>query len=241
MRSRDLRLGQLTFLAACVLFQTTVAQDVAASPLLGSGDPAWLSYKPVESAIVFPGGVPDTVVELGNGMLEDSAAKEFAAGWRGMLRREPRIVRVESSDRQHEVVLATPAEINAWRPPAGPTGSLKHDGYKLYVDKNSPVIEGGDDWYDIIVRYCDLLLGHSRFSLSIAGHEVGHWIADATLPGEPLNGCTSTRGSLDHVAIHHGDSVQVPGWPDGPEKAPLDYLSIVPDRVRAGAVMNKVH
>jgi alpha-glucuronidase len=100
---------------------------------------------------------------------------------------------------------------------------------------------GPDGWYDISVRYFDLLHGHSHFSLSIAGHEVDHWTADDTLPGETLNGSTSTRRSLDHVAIHRGDSVQVTGWPDGPEKAPLDYLSIVPDRVRAGVVMNKVH
>ena len=33
---------------------------------------------------------------------------------------------------------------------------------------------------------------------------------------------------MDHVMIHHGDSVQVSGRPEGPEKAPLDYLSIVP-------------
>jgi len=85
------------------------------------------------------------------------------------------------------------------------------------------------------------LHGHSRFSVSIADHEVDHWIADDTLPGETLNGSTSTRRSLDHVAIHHGDSVQVTGWPDGQEKAPLDYLSIVPDRVRTGVVANKVH
>ena len=37
------------------------------------------------------------------------------------------------------------------------------------------------------------------------------WSADDTLPGETLNGSTSTRRSLDHVAIHRGDSVEVTG------------------------------
>jgi len=100
---------------------------------------------------------------------------------------------------------------------------------------------GPDGWYDMSVQYFDLLHGHSRFSLSIAGHEVDHWTADDTLPGETLNGSTSTRRSLAHVAIHHGDSVEVTGWPDGPEKAPLDYLSIEPDRAGADVVMNRVH
>jgi hypothetical protein len=60
------------------------------------------------------------------------------------------------------------------------------------------------------------------------------------LPGETLNGSTSTRRSLEHVAIHHGDSIEILGWPDGSEKAPLDYLSIVPAQVRAGVAMNQV-
>jgi alpha-glucuronidase len=140
-----LRLVQLTVLSASILLPTAGAQEVGAAAVLGSGDPAWLSYKPVESGIVFPGGIPVTVVELGNSVVEDSAAKELAAGWRGMLQHEPRIVRVESSANQAEVVLGTQAEINAWRPHATPIRSLKHDGYRLYRDKDALVIEGGDD------------------------------------------------------------------------------------------------
>ncbi len=98
-----------------------------------------------------------------------------------------------------------------------------------------------DGWYDISVQHFDLLHGQSRFSLSVAGHEVDHWTADDTLPGETLNGSTSTRRLVEHVAIHRGDTVQVTGWPDGPEKAPLDYLSIVPDRAREAASSNQVH
>jgi alpha-glucuronidase len=145
VRSRGPRLVQLAFLSACVLLRTSVAQEVSASPALGSGDPAWLSYKPVEPAIVFPSGVPDTVVELGNSMLEDSAAKELAAGWRGMLQHEPRLVRAEGSGVRGEVVLGTQAEINAWRPHALASRPLAPDGYRLYVDKNALVVEGGDD------------------------------------------------------------------------------------------------
>ena len=100
---------------------------------------------------------------------------------------------------------------------------------------------GPDGWYDISVQYFDLLHGHSRFSLSVAGHEVDDWVADDTLPGSTLNGSTSTRRTLNHVAIHRGDLVEGTGWPDGAEKAPLDYLSIVPSHVPAGAAKNQVH
>lgn len=85
-----------------------------------------------------------------------------------------------------------------------------------------------DGWYNIAVQYFDLLHGHSRFSLSVAGNDVDHWTADDTLPSDKLNGSTSTRRVLDRMAIHRGDIISVTGWPDGPEPAPLDYLNIVP-------------
>ena len=90
-----------------------------------------------------------------------------------------------------------------------------------------------DGWYDVTVQYFDLLHGHSRFALSVAGNEVEHWVADDTLPGGTLNGSTSTRRVLNRVAIHRGDRIRVTGWPDGPEPAPLDYLEIVPSAVHS--------
>ena len=144
MSSCALRLVQLTLLSASVLLPRAVGQEAGTAAVLGSGDPAWLSYKQVDSGIVFQGSIPDTVVELGNNVLEDSATKELASGWRGMLKHEPRIVRTENSGARAEVVLGTQAEINAWRPHATPALLLKHDGYRLYRDKEALVIEGGD-------------------------------------------------------------------------------------------------
>jgi alpha-glucuronidase len=141
---RGLHLAQLTFLCAFALLPTISTQGAAASTTLETGEPAWLSYQNVKSATVFPGGIPDTVVELGNSLLEDSAARELAAGWRGMLRHEPRVVHAHSGD-DREVVLGTQEEINAWRPHAASTKSLAHDEFRIYWDKNTLVIEGGDD------------------------------------------------------------------------------------------------
>jgi alpha-glucuronidase len=137
-------LAQLTFLSTFALLPSISAQGAAASTPLGPGDPAWLSYQPVKSATVFPGGVPDTVVELGNSLLEDSAARELSAGWWGMLQHEPRVVHAHSGD-DREVALGTQEEINAWRPHAASTKSLAHDAFRIYWDKDTLVIEGGDD------------------------------------------------------------------------------------------------
>jgi alpha-glucuronidase len=83
------------------------------------------------------------------------------------------------------------------------------------------------------MQYFDLLHGHSRFSLSVAGNEVDRWTADDTLPSDKKDGSTSTRISMDNVAIHRGDVLRITGWPDGPEKAPLDYIEVIPSSSRA--------
>jgi len=88
--------------------------------------------------------------------------------------------------------------------------------------------DGADGWYDISVRYFDLMHGESRFALDVAGREVDWWAADINLPNDRLNGHTSTRRLVRSVALHTGDVVKVTGWPDGPEKAPLDNLEITP-------------
>lgn len=172
-----LRLVQLTLLSAFVLLPTVAAQEVGATAVLGSGDPAWLSYKPVEPAIVFPGEIPDTVVKLGNSELEDSAARELAAGWRGMLQRKPRIVRVENGASDGEVVLGTQAEINAWRPHAQATRPLQHDGYRLYVDKNALVIEGGNDRGVLYGTFAVLREIAQQHSLVKLNEEAAPWAA----------------------------------------------------------------
>ena len=164
-----LRPVQRTLLYAFGALPLILAQTVLGSTPLGAGDPAWLSYKPVESAIVFPGGIPDTVVELGSGVLQDSAAREISAGWRGMLQHEPRLAHEEGNGSERQVVLGTSTQIEAWRPHQLPTASLAHDAYKLYWNKNFLVIEGGDDrgiLYGTFALLREIAEQHSLMTLS---------------------------------------------------------------------------
>ena len=85
---------------------------------------------------------------------------------------------------------------------------------------------GADGWYDVTVRYFNLLHGKSHFSLSVAGNEVDAWDADDTLPSDKLDGHPSTRQLFRGIAIHRGDVIRVRGRPDGNEKAPLDYIEV---------------
>ena len=126
------------------------AQDSAPSdPALGAGDPAWLAYNAVQPAAVFgaESSVPDTIVALGQDLLEQSAARELALGWRGMLAHVPRVAdgaTAAPGNRQNLVVLGTQAEVRAWRPALVNGPSLGPDSYRLRRAANILLVEGGD-------------------------------------------------------------------------------------------------
>jgi alpha-glucuronidase len=139
------RFCSLTTRFAALLLPLLLNGLTAAEDPLGPAEPAWLAYRPVNSAAVFPNGIPDTVVVLGHGVLEDSASHELAAGWRGMLQREPRVVTGAGVGLTHAVVIGTQAEVQAWRPSANNSKPFAPDSYRLYRVGRVFVVEGGDD------------------------------------------------------------------------------------------------
>jgi alpha-glucuronidase len=83
--------------------------------------------------------------------------------------------------------------------------------------------------YRVAVEYFDFHDGASTFSLRLNGKELAHWVANNTLPTDKMNGSTSTRYLVpESVTLKPGDKLEIVGHPDGPEPAPLDYISIVP-------------
>jgi alpha-glucuronidase len=135
--------------AALALSAQTPAQDPAPASL-GPGDPAWLVYRAVRPGAVFgsESGIPDTIVLLGQDVLEQSAARELAAGWQGMLDRVPRVL--ESANPQAPgsgetlVVVGTQAETRRWRPELAAGKVLGADAYRLHRAGHTLLIEGGD-------------------------------------------------------------------------------------------------
>jgi alpha-glucuronidase len=130
---------------AALLLPLLATAFAAAQDSLGAGEPAWLAYRPVNSAAVFPDGVPDTVVALGRSTLEDSASHELALGWHGMLQREPRVVIGADGGLKRAVVIGTQTEINAWRPASGNGKPLAADAYRFSRVGGILVVEGGDE------------------------------------------------------------------------------------------------
>jgi alpha-glucuronidase len=127
-----------------LLMLLLAAQVVAAQTRLGAGEPAWLTYRHVDGAVVFPEGIPDTIVVLGRNVLEDSAARELTLGWRGMLRHEPRLEHGASDRSAYAVVVGTQAEIAVWNPHSARVQSIGADGYRLYRAGKDLVVEGGE-------------------------------------------------------------------------------------------------
>ena len=113
--------------------------------------------------------------------------------------------------------------------------------------------------YDIAVQYFDIWSGVSTYTLSVNGAAIATWKSDDTLPPAQadthLDGQTSTRRTIRHVALKPGDALElrsVPGLrlelfhgaqaagltgaaqglriqPNLQEYAPVDYIEIGPD------------
>jgi alpha-glucuronidase len=87
--------------------------------------------------------------------------------------------------------------------------------------------------YAIAVQYFDLRTGVSRYNLLRNGESIAQWKADDTLPpavvDKNLDGSTSTRFTIQHVALKPGDRLTLQGIPDGEERAPVDYLELTPE------------
>ncbi len=90
--------------------------------------------------------------------------------------------------------------------------------------------DGAAGRYTLRVQYFDQRNGVSHFRLRVAGQPIDEWEADLLLPTNTLDSTSSTRREVRGVALRPGDEIRIEGRPDGPERAALDYIEIVPDR-----------
>ncbi len=147
LRTRVLCLSAALLLSCPAFFAQSPgpAAPILETPL-GPGDPAWLAYRPVHIESVFgsASNVPDTIVVLGHNAMEDSAARELALGWRGMLDRIPRVISnatpAATAPAEQRIILGTQSELHF----AAAGAVLSADAYRIHRDGRSIVIEGGD-------------------------------------------------------------------------------------------------
>ena len=87
---------------------------------------------------------------------------------------------------------------------------------------------GAAGWYEVDVEYLDLSDGTSKFKVSVNDQVVDEWRADMLLPGKAPSADSSVRRRIKGIALRPGDVIRIDGTPDGAERAPLDYIEMLP-------------
>jgi alpha-glucuronidase len=85
---------------------------------------------------------------------------------------------------------------------------------------------GASGWRTIHVQYFDLNPGSATFSLAVNNQTIASWTASEVFPTKAPNGDTSTRFTVEGVALRPGDRIHITGKPDGDDKAAFDYVEI---------------
>jgi len=87
---------------------------------------------------------------------------------------------------------------------------------------------GAEGWYEIDVEYFDLSNGVSKFKVSVNDQVVDEWRADMLLPGKEPSADSSVRHRIKGLALRPGDVIRIEATADGAERAPLDYMEVLP-------------
>ncbi|KAH8602459.1 glycoside hydrolase superfamily [Bisporella sp. PMI_857] len=87
--------------------------------------------------------------------------------------------------------------------------------------------------YNIAVNYFDHAGGQSHWQTYINNQPLGEWYGNLEnilghFPSSHIDGHSATRITFQNVKIRRGDVLKIVGTPNGTERAPLDYVSILP-------------
>ncbi|KAL1895864.1 hypothetical protein Sste5346_004961 [Sporothrix stenoceras] len=104
----------------------------------------------------------------------------------------------------------------------GETGSVK------------TTLDVEDGTYDLAVNYFDTLVGRAKYELLLNDKSVGKWEGNLQDRlghdfSEYLDGHSATRIYFRGVVLKKGDVLTIVGRAGGKEKAPLDYISVLPE------------
>lgn len=83
-------------------------------------------------------------------------------------------------------------------------------------------------WYNVAIQYFDQNNGVSKYEVFLNNQLVDTWSANDKLPSAVMNGSTSTRHTIEGLALRPGDKLRIEGQPNGGEPAPIDYIDVRP-------------
>ncbi|HKN36619.1 MAG TPA: alpha-glucuronidase family glycosyl hydrolase [Terriglobales bacterium] len=82
--------------------------------------------------------------------------------------------------------------------------------------------------YELDVEYFDVSTGVSQFNVFVGDRVVDRWRADDVLPGRAPSADSSVRRRINGLELHPGDVIRIEGVPDQQDRAPLDYIEVIP-------------
>ena len=88
--------------------------------------------------------------------------------------------------------------------------------------------DGAAGLYEVDIEYFDLSSGTSKFKVLVNNHVADEWRADMLLPGNEPSADSSVRHRTKGLTLHPGDVICIEGTPDRAERAPLDYIEVLP-------------
>ncbi len=142
---------------------------------------------------------------------------------KGRVGNHPHRIEAESMDLQGYI----PVDVTPWESASGGKGIECVQAPQPCVAKFH--FEGAPGWYDVDIEYFDQNNGVSKYQVFVGNQLVDEWFADGLLPATEPNGDSSTRRHISGLALRRGDEFRIEGFSDGAERAPLDYVEIVPN------------
>lgn len=99
--------------------------------------------------------------------------------------------------------------------------------------------------YDIAVSYFDLYGGNSSYILSLNSKIIGRWTSNqhpwrgndqgpsvlGRVPSYTITSGSAMRNTFRDIRVQKGDILKISGMADGTERAPLDYISVMPSGI----------
>lgn len=87
---------------------------------------------------------------------------------------------------------------------------------------------GAAGWYKLRVQYFDQNNGAARYRVRVGDQVVDEWQATFIVPTARIDSSSSSRRTIQAVALRPGDVIRIEGLPDAGELAGLDYIEILP-------------
>ena len=70
----------------------------------------------------------------------------------------------------------------------------------------------------------------STFRLFVNNQQIDEWLAADTIPTRKPDGHSATSRTIPGVALRTGDNIRIEGGAQGGERAPLDFIEILPSK-----------